>query len=414
MIGAHDRTHRRRRRAGRRSASCLLRHPAPRPGVQSVSAAAGPSTGPCGSDRPAAQSRVTALGRARRLCRRARCRRRAFTTSANGDRVARAVALAGGMRAVGRRRGREPGAARAGDGDEIYVPRRGRESRIPRHASAAPRARRRASPPPGGERRRQSRRCSRAGGRARNRARGRRPHRRAARARRQLRVARRAARRRRHDPVSAGAGATVPSRIPSSDTTLSQGVRGGGRALQNASCGPQLPAKETLPSLIRNALAQPRAEVLVERVDGAWTPTSGARPARAHRERRLRDSRCRLERRRPRRARFAQLRRLDRLPISATLFAGCVVVPIYPTQALDHLSYILEHSGARLIFADTLERSNVCATAARRCRESCASIPRGADGFAAFEARGAGDSRGTSRTARCVRGDAACPTISPC
>ncbi len=35
------------------------------------------------------------------------------------------------------------------------------------------------------------------------------------------------------------------------------------------------------------------------------------------------------------------------------LFAGCVTVPIYATQALDQVAYILEDSGARALFVDT-------------------------------------------------------------
>jgi long-chain acyl-CoA synthetase len=64
------------------------------------------------------------------------------------------------------------------------------------------------------------------------------------------------------------------------------------------------------------------------------------------------------------------------------------VVPIYPTQALDHMSYIIEHSEARLIFADSL-------ATLERLRESGAALPRvvrfdsgDADGLRAFEARG--------------------------
>ena len=37
----------------------------------------------------------------------------------------------------------------------------------------------------------------------------------------------------------------------------------------------------------------------------------------------------------------------------ATFFAGCVVVPVFPTQALDNTKYILEHSGAKLLFVDS-------------------------------------------------------------
>lgn len=73
----------------------------------------------------------------------------------------------------------------------------------------------------------------------------------------------------------------------------------------------------------------------------------------------------------------------------ATFFAGCVVVPIYPTQAPDLTSYILEHSGARLLFVDSAETL-------ARLRDGGATLPPvlrfdspGADGLAAFEARGA-------------------------
>jgi len=143
----------------------------------------------------------------------------------------------------------------------------------------------------------------------------------------------------------------------------------------------------TLPNLIRAALSPPRAEVLVERVDGAWTPTSSARLLE-----RVERVACAI--------RDAGLGAGDRIALVAhncidwivcdfaTLFSGCVVVPIYPTQALDHMGYILEHSGARLIFVDgwrTLER----------LRDSGAALPRvvrfdstGADGLKAFEARG--------------------------
>jgi long-chain acyl-CoA synthetase len=149
-----------------------------------------------------------------------------------------------------------------------------------------------------------------------------------------------------------------------------------------------LPAKETLPNLIRRALAQPRAEALVERVDGKWTPTSSTRLLE-----RVESLACAI--------RDAGLGAGDRVALVshdcidwivadfATLFAGCVVVPIYPTQALDHVAFILQHSGARLVFADT------DATFAR-LRESGAPLPRvirfdagDDDGFAAFEARGA-------------------------
>lgn len=151
---------------------------------------------------------------------------------------------------------------------------------------------------------------------------------------------------------------------------------------------PALPAKETLPNLIRKALAQPRDEVLVERVAGKWTPTSSR-----HLLERVENVACAI--------RDAGLAAGDRVALIAhnsvdwivcdfaTFFAGCVVVPIYPTQAPDLTAFILEHSGARLLFIDS------GATLAR-LRDAGAALPRticfdspGSDGLAAFEARGA-------------------------
>jgi len=150
----------------------------------------------------------------------------------------------------------------------------------------------------------------------------------------------------------------------------------------------ELPAKETLPNLIRRALAEPRAEALVERVDGVWTPTSSARLLE-----RVESVACAI--------RDTGLAAGDRVALVshncvswivadfATLFAGCVVVPIFPTQALDHVAYILRHSGARLIFVDTQQTE-------QRLHESGVTLPRvvrfdsnGEEGFAAFEAVGA-------------------------
>ncbi len=113
----------------------------------------------------------------------------------------------------------------------------------------------------------------------------------------------------------------------------------------------ELPPKQTLASLIRESLAEPRDQALVERVEGHWTPTSSARLLQ-----RVVDLACAI--------RDAGLAAGDRVSLVshncvdwvvcdfAALFAGCVVVPIYPTQALDHTAYIVEHSGARLIFVE--------------------------------------------------------------
>jgi long-chain acyl-CoA synthetase len=149
----------------------------------------------------------------------------------------------------------------------------------------------------------------------------------------------------------------------------------------------ELPAKQTLPSLIRTALAEGRDEALVERVAGAWTPTSTARLLE-----RVENVACAI--------RDAGVEAGDRVALVshnsidwvvcdfATLFAGCIVVPIYPTQALDHTAYILEHSGARLIFVDGAETL-------ARLRETNVALPRvvvlnsSGEGLQPFEARGA-------------------------
>ena len=151
---------------------------------------------------------------------------------------------------------------------------------------------------------------------------------------------------------------------------------------------PDVPQPQTLPALIRAALAESRDEVVVERVAGRWTPTSSARLLE-----RAENVACAI--------RDAGLQEGDRVALVshncinwivcdfAVLLAGCVVVPIYPTQALDHTSHILEHSGARLIFTDS-------ETTAQHLREAGAGETRivlfdndGKDGLAQFEARGA-------------------------
>jgi long-chain acyl-CoA synthetase len=150
----------------------------------------------------------------------------------------------------------------------------------------------------------------------------------------------------------------------------------------------QLPPKETLPALIRRSLSQPRDAVLVERVDGKWKPASADE---------LLDRVANLASA----IRDAGLTQGDRVALIAAdcvnwivadfaaLFAGCVLVPIFPTQAPDQVAYILQNSDAKLIFADTVH-------AAERLRHLPLQLPRlvvfesaGDDSLHAFEARGA-------------------------
>jgi long-chain acyl-CoA synthetase len=113
-----------------------------------------------------------------------------------------------------------------------------------------------------------------------------------------------------------------------------------------------LPPKQTLPQLIREVLAHPRDDAFIERIDGKWTPISST--ALLERVEHLAAA-----------LRGAGIAEGDRVALIshdcvdwivcafATLFAGCVVVPIYPTQALDQTGYILNHSGSKLVFVDT-------------------------------------------------------------
>ncbi len=114
----------------------------------------------------------------------------------------------------------------------------------------------------------------------------------------------------------------------------------------------QVPPKETLPHLIRRALEEPRDAALLERVNGTWAPTSSQRLLE-----RVQNVACAI--------RDAGLQQGDRVSLIArdsvdwivcdfaTFFAGCVVVPIFPTQALDHTAHILEHSDTKLLFVDS-------------------------------------------------------------
>ena len=149
----------------------------------------------------------------------------------------------------------------------------------------------------------------------------------------------------------------------------------------------QLPARETLPALIRRGLADAREAALVERVNGAWTPTSSTQLLE-----RATNLACAI--------RDAGLSTGDRVALIAPdsvdwivadfaiLLAGCVVVPIFPTQAADQVAYILGNSEAKLIFTDS-------PAAASRLRHLNFDLPPvvifqsdGQDSLAAFEARG--------------------------
>lgn len=115
-----------------------------------------------------------------------------------------------------------------------------------------------------------------------------------------------------------------------------------------------LPPKQTIPQLVRKSLAQPRPGALIERRSGGWVSTSSVQLLT-----RAENMAAAL--------RASGLGEGDRVALIShncvdwivcalgALFAGCVVVPIYPTQALDQTGFILQHSGAKLVFVDTPE-----------------------------------------------------------
>ncbi|MBV9972295.1 MAG: long-chain fatty acid--CoA ligase [Candidatus Eremiobacteraeota bacterium] len=133
----------------------------------------------------------------------------------------------------------------------------------------------------------------------------------------------------------------------------------------------------TLPALIRNALSQPRSSVLLERRGDEWHASSSeellerAQNVAAG----LRD----LGLRPGDRVALISPDRVDWIVSDIGILLGAlVVVPIFPTQALDQMQFIIANSEAKAIFVDT-------AAAARRL----ASIPDLPPLFT-FEAAGEG------------------------
>jgi competence protein ComEA len=122
----------------------LLWHPAPRPPVESASTPSGLASTP--APRSPRHARPADRGDDLVVYVAGAVRTPGLYHLRAGDRVARAVALAGGMRASADAAGVNL-AQRTDDGDEIYVPVQGEKQ----HArSSRPRVRHRASPRPGG------------------------------------------------------------------------------------------------------------------------------------------------------------------------------------------------------------------------------------------------------------------------
>ena len=145
----------------------------------------------------------------------------------------------------------------------------------------------------------------------------------------------------------------------------------------------------TLPQFVREHLSRPREQVLRERADGAWVGISSAQL-----QARIDDLAVALRE-------TTDLNPGDRVAVIgensvdwlvadwATLTAGFVVVPIFATQALDQVGYIVAHSETKLIFAGNQ-------LLASRLREGISNSPPivcfegdGPGSLRAFEAQGA-------------------------
>ncbi|MGP6188979.1 MAG: AMP-dependent synthetase/ligase [Vulcanimicrobiaceae bacterium] len=146
---------------------------------------------------------------------------------------------------------------------------------------------------------------------------------------------------------------------------------------------------QTLPEFLADVLREPRERAFGERLGAAewrYTPTAQMRRRLAALAFALRE---------------AGLERGDRVALIANnrvdwlatdfgiLFAGCVVVPIFATLALDQIGYILSDCAAKLCFVDTPQD-------AERIRAACPHALRiihfdgdGPDSLAVFEAAGA-------------------------
>lgn len=126
---------------------------------------------------------------------------------------------------------------------------------------------------------------------------------------------------------------------------------------------------QTLAAYVRGLLFETRPTALNERVRGTWQATSTT------------DMQERVDNLAVALREITSLQPGDRVALIAensvdwlaadyaVLNAGLVVVPIFATQAFDQVAYILEHSGAKLIFAGSL-------TLAERLQKEIPSCPR--------------------------------------
>ena len=146
--------------------------------------------------------------------------------------------------------------------------------------------------------------------------------------------------------------------------------------------------RETLPELIMRVLSEPRDRALAERRGDAWTDISSTELLE-----RAKNIACAI--------RAAGLQGGDRVALIGhnsvdwiatsfgILMSGCIVVPIYPTQAGDITAYILKHSEAKLLFVDSEATLQTLGTAIPVLPRAIVFESRGPFALAAFESGGA-------------------------
>jgi long-chain acyl-CoA synthetase len=135
---------------------------------------------------------------------------------------------------------------------------------------------------------------------------------------------------------------------------------------------------QTLPQFIGEALAEPRAFAYAERLGAPEWRTLSSTEMLGRAQAIARALHAAGARAGDRVALIAN-NRLDWIAADfGILFAGCVVVPVFPTLALDQIEYIFADCGPKLCFVES-------AADAERIRARCPSAPR----FVAFD--GAGD-----------------------
>lgn len=144
----------------------------------------------------------------------------------------------------------------------------------------------------------------------------------------------------------------------------------------------------TLPAFVREHLTQPRDDAFVERAHGKWRGISSVEL-----QARIDDLAVALRS-------IQGLQSGDRIALiaencidwvavdNAILAAGFVLVPIFATQAIDQVAYIIDHSGAKLVFAGTLALAEKLAREVPNCPRVICFHRDAPDSLPALEAQG--------------------------